>query len=315
MDVVFLDQNKWIELAKVEAGKVTSGPTAALYLQLITAVNAGRVLFPLTASHILETSKRNDPASRGWVAETQAKLSLGHVYRSRAGRLRVEIRAAILRLFGAPQANLPENWAIAHGFMQAFEPMDTLVATPAEAERTIQLNRLIDPRDQYVDYMKNQEDSLRREAHVNLAKGTADLVARIEDRRALLKGESVDLRRRAYSVRLFLDHQDYVIKELQALGYTFEQLKSLGGKAVIALMEDVPTLNVEAEMAARLEAQTGSISPNDVFDMQSFYTAVPYSTRIVAEKASISRARQAKLHTKYQVTLSQSITELLGVYQ
>ena len=143
--------------------------------------------------------------------------------------------------------------------------------------------------------------------------GTSELVARIEARRALLTGDSVDLRRRAYSARLFFDHQDDMIKVLNGLGYTLEQLRALGDQAVVTLVEDVPTLNVEAEMAARLEAETGNICPNDVFDMQSFYTAIPYSTYIVAEKASVSRARQAKLDVRYQVSLSQSLTSLLDL--
>lgn len=314
VDIVFLDQNKWIELARVEAGKVTTGPIATLYSQLVTAVEEHRVLFPLAISHILETSKRNDPVSRGWVVETQAKLSRGYVYRSRAGRLLVEIRTTLQRLLGAKSPDLPKNWAIAHGFMQAFEPMDTLLASAPEADRTSRLNRHVDPRDQYIDYMKNQDDSRRRAAHVKLAMGTSELVARIEARRALLTGNSVDLRRRAYSARLFLDHQDDMIKVLHGLGYSFEQLRALGDKAVIALIEDVPTLNVEAEMAARLEAKTGDIHPNDVFDIQSLYTAIPYSTRIVAEKGAISRAKQAKLDVRYQVSLSQSLTDLIGVY-
>lgn len=314
MDIVFLDQNKWIELSKVEAGKVTSGPIAALYLQLATAVEKHHVLFPLTVSHILETSKRNDPVSRGWVVETQAKLSRGYVYRSRTGRLCIEMRTTLQRLFGVQSPDLPKNWAIAHGFMQAFELMDTFIAAASDSERTSRFNLLINPRDQYIDYMKNQDDSRRRAAHAKLAMGTKELVARIEARRALLTGESVDLRRRAYGATLFLDHQDEMIKILHGLGYTLEQLKALGDKAIITFIEDVPTLNVEAEMAARLEAQTGNICPNDVFDMQSFYTAIPYSTHIIAEKGAISRARQAKLDLRYQVSLSQSLTDLLDLY-
>jgi hypothetical protein len=234
MDIVFLDQNKWIELARVATGKATAG-VAALYPQLVAAVDAEKVLFPLAVSHVIETSKRNDPVSRALLAETQARLSRGYVYRSRAGRLLVEMRATIRRLFGDPPADLPENWALAAGFMQAFEPMDTLVATPAEAERVHRLNRLIDPRAQYIDYMKNQDDATRRNAHIKFSAGALELVKRIEERRALLKGDPVDLHRRAYNVRLFLDHQGDMIKALSGLGHTLEELKALGDKAVIAL--------------------------------------------------------------------------------
>jgi hypothetical protein len=314
MEIVYLDQNKWIELARVQAGKVTSGPTADLYTQLLVAVECGQVLFPLSVSHVLETSKRNDPISRGQLVDTQVKLSRGYVYRSRAGRLEIEVRATLHRLFGTAPPELPQHWAITHGLLQAFEPMDEMTALSAEVQRMVRINAFIDPADQYVDYMKNQDDAHRRAAHSQLAANTADLIARIETRRARLRGKSVDVRRRAYAAQLFMDHQDTFIRILKSLGHSFEQLKALGERAVHALVEDVPTLNVEAEMVARLESKTGGIAPNDVFDIQSFYTAIPYSSRVVAEKGSVARARQAKLDARYQVALSRSLDDLLGVY-
>lgn len=314
MDIVYLDQNKWIELARVQAGSVSSGPAADLYAQLLAAVQSGQVLFPLSASHVFETSKRNDPESRGHLAETQAKLSRGFVYRSRTGRLEVEVRTTLHRLFGIEPPELPQHWAIAHGFLQAFEPMDASIASPAAANRVARINAFLDPALQYVDYMKNQDDSRRRKVHAALALAAADLLARMEVRRALLSGESVDLRRRAYAVQQFMDHQDMFLRILNSIGFTFEQLKALGERAVRALIEEVPTLNVEAAMAARLESETGPLEANDLFDMQSFYTAIPYSCHVVAEKASISRARQAKLNALYKVKLSQSLNDLLNVY-
>ena len=314
MDIVYLDQNKWIDLARVQAGTETSGPMAILYPELINAVRSNKVLFPLSASHIFETSKQNDPVKRCHLAETQAKLSRGFVYRSRAGRLEVEVCMALHRLFDIKQPDLPPNWAIAPGFLQAFEPMDALIAPASEVERLARINAHMDPAKQYVDYMRNQDDAARRVANVKVASGTAELVSRIEARRARLAGESVDMRRRAYAVELFMEHQDTFLQILDRLGLSFEQLKGLGERAVRSLIEDVPTLDVESRMAARLEAQTGSIDPNDIFDIQAFYTAIPYSSLVVAEKASISRALQAKLHEQYGVRLSRSLSELLHVY-
>lgn len=53
-------------------------------------------------------------------------LSKGFVYRSRTGRLEVEIRATICHLFGLERPDLPPHWAIAPGFLQAFEQWDSL---------------------------------------------------------------------------------------------------------------------------------------------------------------------------------------------
>ena len=315
MDIVFIDQNKWIDLGRVEAGKITSGALATLYEQLVEAVDRGSVIFPPTISHILETSKRNDPTSRSHVATAQARLSKGYVFRSRKARLLIEMRSALKRLFGEMPLLLPDNWAIVPGFMQAFELFDQMVASPAEAERSRFLNQHIDPREQFLEYMLNQDDSTRRAAHVAFANESAALVARIEERRRLLTGETVDIRRRAYAAKLFLDHQGYVAHELESIGHTVEEMKGRGAEAIVIFLQNVPTLNVEAEMAARLESKTGDIKQNDVRDMQSFYTAIPYAARIVAEKAFVSLARQSKLDAQYKTSLSESLESLLGVYE
>ena len=314
MDVIFLDQNKWIDLARVEAGKAPTSQLALLYSELIAAVDAGQAIFPLTVSHILETSKRNDPISRGHAATVQARLSKGHVFRSRKARLLMEMRFALQQLFGETPLALPNDWAVVPGFMQAFEVFDEMVALPEDAARTRLLNQHVDPRTQFLDYMLNQDDSIRRSAHAAFATESAALVTRMEERRSLLDGESVDLRRRAYAAKLFLDHQGYVAHVLGSLGHTVDEMKAKGPKAIVAFLELVPTLNVEAEIAARLEVQSRALEENDIRDMLSFYTALPYASHIVGEKGFGALARQARLDKKYGTVVSKSLESLLGVY-
>lgn len=313
-DIVYLDQNKWIELARARSGTASVGRTADLYSQLVDAVVAGRVLFPLSVSHILETSKRNDPVSRGHLAETQAELSRGYAYRSRAGRLRVEVIATLHRLFGLEPPALQRNWAVARGFLQAFEPMDELLASSSQRKHLARLHASIHPAAFYISFMKNQDDAQRRAAHKSHATGILDLVKSIEQRRERLVGETIALRRRAYAAQLFFEHQEIFISVLNDMGLEIEQLMALGDMAIRALVEEVPTLHVEAEMSARLESESRALSPNDVFDMQAFYTAIPYSKYVVAEKSSISRATQARLGATYGVTLSRSLEDLRDLY-
>lgn len=287
---------------------------AELFPQLVAAVQVKRVLFPLSVSNIMETAKRNDPDSRRHVAETQATLSLGYVHRSRAGRMVVELRAAIQRRFGVEPVAMPPNWAFAPGFMQAFEPMDELIVAPEELARVRGLNSLTHPAALYLDFMVNQDDFRRREAIATLTQGLAALVVRIESRRERFANKSVDFRRRAYAAQSWVENLDLLNQTVAALGYSFDQLRALGDQAMRALLDDVPTMNVEVEMAARLESMTGALSTNDVLDMQSFYTAIPYADRVVAEKAAISRAKQARLDSKYGVALSRSLEDLLDLY-
>ena len=129
-----------------------------------------------------------------------------------------------------------------------------------------------------------------------------------------MEGSSTDLRYRAYAARIFLNHQGFVAHMLDAIGHTVEEMKALGGQSLIDFIRNVPTLHVEAEIAARLEIQDGALEPNDIRDVQSFYTSIPYSSRLVAERNFISLARQAKLDTKYGVSLHTNLNELVGIY-
>lgn len=310
MQILFIDQNKWIDLARAASGKPEGEAYIEIYQALSAAVEAKQVALPLTISHIIETAKRNDPESRLTLARVQAKLSKGLVYRSRTARLLVEIRNSLHAIFSEPTVELPENWAVAHGFMQAFEPFDTLTATPDQVDRLNLINQFLAPDLQYVDYMQNLDDERRRQAVKAFTSESASLLARIEERRSIMDGSNIDLRCRAYSAKLFLDHQECVANMLDAIGHSFEDMKALGDKAILQFMKGVPTLNVEAEIATRLEIQTGPLEENDIRDVQSLYTAIPYSSRLVAEKNFISLARQAKLDSKYGVLLHTNLNEL-----
>lgn len=314
MEIVYLDQNKWIELARAHTGKACPDSTKELYTQLTKAVESGKVLFPLSASHIIETSKRNDAISRAELVETQAVFSRGYCYRSRKSRLTVEIGQALQRIFNLTPSTLPLHWAIAPCFLEAFEPMDSLIASTPERQRIERLLKHFTPAETYIEFMKQQDDSVRRLVHNKITNELSSLIDRIENRRTKLSGEKFETRRRIHLAQLFLEHQEKFIRTLISLGIPIEEYEKLGEK-LKPLIEDVPTLNIEAELAARLEAEPGPLSTNDFFDMQSFYTAIPYCSWIIAEKASISRAKQAKFHSKYNVKLSHSILELINRYQ
>lgn len=314
MDIIYLDQNHWIDLSRVHAGKVTKGPRADLYDELLAAVERGAALFPLSASHILETSKRNDQASRSNLAATQVKLSRGYVYRSRPGRLKAEVRTALRRLFGLTRPSQAEELAIVPGFLQAFPPFDSSIASPEALLLLERINRNFAPAGQYWDFMANQDDDRRRSTHLLLEAMAGTAISDIQRQRNLLKGSSVDLQRRAYATQLFLAHRPLYLELLSELERSFEELVSLGDEALRALVWEVPTLDIEAELSARIGAETRELDSHDLFDMQAMYTAIPYSQHVIAEKASVSRARQARLDKKYNATLSSSLDVLQGVY-
>lgn len=314
MDIIFIDQNKWIDFGRVEAKKNAHPELALLYENLISAVEHGKAIFPLTSSHIIETSKRNDPVSRQHVAMAQVRLSKGFVFRSKKSRLLVEMCNALRRIFDEKTSNFPGNWVIAAGFMQAFEDLDLLVATDKDLETSLLINDHLNPQYLYLEYMMNSDDTLRREAHSNTRAESEALIKRIEQRRLFGSNYPPAMRKRAYSANIFIDHQNLLAEALQITSHTFDDLRACGDQAIVNFINDVPTLNVEIEIASKLELRSCKIETNSLFDMASFSTAIPYSKYIVAEKDFVSLAKQAKLHDRYKTNISHSLKTLAGLY-
>ncbi len=67
--VVYLDQNKWIELARAVKHPTDYPAQHALFVAIVREVDAGRLILPLTAANIYETHKINDP-QRSWTGNT-----------------------------------------------------------------------------------------------------------------------------------------------------------------------------------------------------------------------------------------------------
>ncbi len=314
MDIIFLDQNKWIELARVEANKKSSTQLRSLYSQLMTAVARQEVLIPLSLSHIIETSKRNDPVSREHLARTQAKLSRGHVIRSRKGRLIIEFRFALKKVFNEPLVALPDNWAIVQGFIQAFEQFDELVAPSREAAMGKLINEHIRPEDQLYDFLTQQDEGRRRRGIATFLHGSDELLERIVRRRESMNGISREMQYRAYGGQLFCDHQCIMLSQIASIGKTIDDVKQLSDETMAKIIDDVPTLNIERDLAMKLEAQDRALERNDFLDMYSMCSAIPYSTWVIGEKMFINLANQCKLDKKYGSMLSTKLLDLYGKY-
>jgi hypothetical protein len=79
--IVYLDQNKWIDLARAVKYPDKKPEMRALLEWLIEKLKAGRVVIPLTATNIFETHKINDVERRLNLAHVQATMSAGLVFR------------------------------------------------------------------------------------------------------------------------------------------------------------------------------------------------------------------------------------------
>ncbi len=137
-----------------------------------------------------------------------------------------------------------------------------------------------------------------------------ELISRIEARRALVAGEALAMRKRAYGARLIIDELDFILDTARGLGLQWSTVVDIGSSLMRSIVTDVPTLNIERELAVRLEDQKKNVTENDLRDMMAFTTVLPFADVIVAEKQFVNLARQARLDKRYKTTLLTSIYDL-----
>src|SRR5258708_2799171 len=73
--VVYLDQNKWIELARMRLERSNARGTAAFVDELVSLVARGTALFPLSLGHYQETFRQSNPQRRHQLAQTMFALA------------------------------------------------------------------------------------------------------------------------------------------------------------------------------------------------------------------------------------------------
>src|SRR6266850_7778248 len=74
---IYLDLNKWIDLARAEDGMPDGAPFRPVLETALTSVADGRAIFPLSSAHLMEVAKIGDDVRRAKLASLMVRLSQG----------------------------------------------------------------------------------------------------------------------------------------------------------------------------------------------------------------------------------------------
>ena len=307
--IVYLDQNAWVILAKGSWDKERYPQEHTALTKVVGMVQAGSIKIPLSFTNIYETSKVNVPHRRANLARTQAVLSGGIVFR---GRRRILSETLAAHLADRCKINRPapqRQWFLSDLWFEAAGDFPPESYGFMISERLLALIRQ-DPGGALLDYLTFQDEEARLEAVRRYSASSAQLISRIESRRARAAGESFAIRKRAYGARLIIDELDFVFDTARALGLNWSTVADIGSSLVRSMVADVPILNVESEIVVRLEDQGRAISENDLRDIAAFMTVLPLADVIIAEKQFVNLARQARLDERHETMLLTSIFDL-----
>lgn len=307
--IAYLDQNAWVSLARGSWDKGRYPKEYATLTRVVELVQANEIVVPLSFANLYETLKINVPYRRANMARVQALISGGVVFRSRRRILSDTLAAYIADKRSIPRQEPPKNWFLSDLWFESAGDYSPGTYNFGISDRVIDLMRQ-DPARAMFDYLAFDDEAIRLEAVRRYSGGSADLIARIEARRAVIANMSLALRKRAYSARLIIDELDFIFATARSLGLDWSTVGDIGSSLVRSITVDVPVLHVERELVVRLEDQDRAISENDLRDMASFITVLPLADVMVAEKQFVNLARQARLDERYNVELLTSIFDL-----
>lgn len=307
--LVYIDQNAWVALSRGAWNKSEYPREHQALTKVVEGVQSNAYRVALSFTNIYETSKINDPARRGNMARTQSLISRGHVFRGRRAIFRKTLTAYIADRFGIDHPRQDSGWFLSDLWFESaddYTPENYGFQIP---DRVIEFIRR-DPARALFDYMAFTEDDVRIEGVRRYSQGSAELIAGIETRRALVAGEKLSLRKRAYGAKLIIDELDFILGIGRRLGLDWQTVRDIGPSLVRSIVVDVPILNVERELVVRLEGQSRAINENDLRDMMAFMTVLPFADIVIAEKQFVNLARQARLNQAFGTELLTSVFDL-----
>lgn len=112
--VVYFDQNKWIDIARMYYGNPPERERRLLN-GIINASDAGTMVFPLSVGNLLETNKISDSIRRRKMAFLLTRISKGYSFQPYINRvIDAEIHNLVLTTLGLKTNNI-RNYVLKKG--------------------------------------------------------------------------------------------------------------------------------------------------------------------------------------------------------
>lgn len=119
MKVVYLDQNKWIDVARAFHGKARDTGLKAAFADIRKVSQQGEAVFPLSWVHYFETAKATDHERRKRLGTAMWEVSGGHTLASVRKMARFEAETALASRF--PRVTPRDFRLVSKGYAHAFD--------------------------------------------------------------------------------------------------------------------------------------------------------------------------------------------------
>lgn len=297
--LVYLDLNKWIDLAHAKTGTEKGGAFESVLTSAMRLAAEGRVIFPLSFAHFMEVAKIGKEAQRRTLAGLMVELSQGWFLSSASALLMGELRRAIALRFDRPFAET--------GRMALTRSMKTVFGDPKQIEAIGDFDETL-----FSSPRVLEEFLSTARVGTHFLDNWRTFADQHEAGRALRWDTSKEVRKRAYCVMVTLGIQPRLAEVFSEFGLSIAVLEELGPDGCVALLEQVPTLDVEINLnVERNEHRDRRIDPNDEVDLGFLSLAVPYCHAVVTEKFWASLVRRLNLDQKYGSVIGTDLNDTM----
>ncbi len=316
---VYLDQNKWIDLARAATGH----RDGARYVDVLEiarhGARAGLAAFPLSGVHYMETLRTRSARRRHDVGGLMNELSRGLTMASSPDVLPGEIDRALRARWGRPM-DLREVPIFGAGPWHAFNeapqrfhvpdqwPVDEETRDRLEERFTWLLERhlLVGPGEDFPHAgIDPQADGPLREQHAQRERELGTLI------RGLGRGGR-DFRD-AWQARSILELLDPITEALLRAGLSPELFAGLGKDGLGQFLHDLPVASAVFEIRYRRHRDPAlPWSRQDLNDLHALAIAVVHCDVVVTERHAAALLREARLDARHSTVVLTDLADLAG---
>lgn len=317
MLTVYLDQNKWIDLARAETGHPDGDPFVETLAVFRKAVDDGRARFPLSAVHYYETGKQRNRKKRRELAATMVRL---------AGALRIapphtivpwEIQRALVEVFDLSVA-VPDLELFGDGVAHAFSAPTLVYSAPTKwhgislpSEWQVKLQRAAGPAFEAVMLAsvtpEGMPDEMRRTMYdiKNVTDGCF-----VQGQKEVATAVKQLGRQRLEDIMLATAYGDIrmpVAEAAYGLGLEPDQV----GGNWRRILEAIPSRWVEMKLRHQRQANPQKAwHGNDLNDVMALAIAVPYCDLVITEKSWASTLSAAKVPDRFDTIVTKNLRDV-----
>jgi hypothetical protein len=318
---IYLDQNKWIDLARAQVGDKQGEPFQDALTIAVSGVELGQLSFPLSSFHYMETYNTKSAKRRRDLATIMIRLARQrsslrpHTIAGANAILPTELDYALQRRFGRPYEvrhhpvfgeGVAHALGIPNSDLEYFPPPEAGLTDGQKKNLTRIVEELLlsgPPADFPVPGIDTE---LYKQPSLKFADIEQNLSSRFQT-------ESIDkdTRSRILSAREYIDMLDAFNAALENAGISKEEFEADGLEGFEAFLADIPTRHVNYELLRLLHDNPQmKREKGDLVDLAALSVAIPYCDIVVTEKRWVDLARRVNLDDHYGTHLISDLREL-----